>query len=184
MRIDAPDNGVTGTDLKLPQRSLPRRAAGAAILAAFAALSLAPQRAEAGPTLLMDLDSGRVLHQSGAFVRWYPASLTKLMTAYVVLKAVKGGRLRFETPIPISEFALSQPPSKMGFPVGTQVTVGDALKMLMVHSANDIAVALAEGVSGSAPAFVAEMNATAARLGMTDSRFTNPHGLPEPGQMT
>ena len=185
MWIDAHDNGVTGTVLKLlPQRSPARRIVGAAILAALAALALAPQRAQAGPTLLMDLDSGRVLHQSGAFVRWYPASLTKLMTAYVVLKTVKGGRLSFATPIPISELALSQAPSKMGFPVGTQVTIGDALKMLMVHSANDIAVALAEGVAGSVPAFVTEMNLAAYRLGMTDSRFTNPNGLPEPGQMT
>ncbi len=171
--------------MKLPLRSLTRRTAGAAALSAvLAALFMAPQRAQAGPTLLMDLDTGRVLHQSGAFVRWYPASLTKLMTAYVVLKTVKGGRLGFETPIPISERALSQAPSKMGFPVGTQVTIGDALKMLMVHSANDIAVALAEGVAGSVPAFVTEMNLAAYRLGMTDTRFTNPNGLPEPGQMT
>ncbi|MDQ4059925.1 MAG: serine hydrolase [Pseudomonadota bacterium] len=173
--------------MNLPQHlSAPRlrRAAVACLSLALAALCLPVKRAEAGPTLLVDAYSGRVLHQSAAFEHWHPASLTKLMTTYAVLKAVKSGQLSLDSQITISELALSQAPSKMGFPIGTKVTVGDALKMLMVKSANDIAVALAEGVAGSVPDFAAQMNAYARALGMTDSHFTNPNGLPDPEQVT
>ena len=168
--------------LSAPRRI--RRTAVACLSFALAVLCLPAQRVEAGPTLLVDAHSGRVLHQSAAFEHWHPASLTKLMTTYVVLKAVRSGRLGLDSQVTISELALSQAPSKMGFPVGTKVTVGDALKMLMVKSANDIAVALAEGVSGSVPDFAAQMNADARALGMTDSHFTNPNGLPDPEQVT
>jgi D-alanyl-D-alanine carboxypeptidase len=149
-----------------------------------ACLGLAASRAEAGPTLLVDADSGRVLHAIDAFEPWYPASLTKMMTAYVVFRAIEAGRITLDTPVLISEEALRQPPSKMGFPVGTGVTIDDALRMLFVKSANDIAVALAEGVSGSVPAFAEEMNRAAASLGMTGSHFTNPNGLPDERQWT
>jgi D-alanyl-D-alanine carboxypeptidase len=86
--------------------------------------------------------------------------------------------------IAISELAHSQVPSKMGFKPGTQVTLDNAMKMMMVRSANDIAVAIAEGVSGSVENFSAEMNAAAQRLGMTQSNFVNPNGLPDPRQVT
>ena len=84
---------------------------------------------------------------------WYPASVTKLMTAYVTLRAVKEGRITLDTLLTVSPNAVAQQPSKMGFKLGTQVTVDNALKMLMVKSANDIAVVLAEGVSGSIEGF-------------------------------
>ncbi|OYW34350.1 MAG: hypothetical protein B7Z45_07670 [Azorhizobium sp. 12-66-6] len=84
----------------------------------------------------------------------------------------------------VSPLAASQQPTKMGFGVGTQVTLDNALKMLMVKSANDIAVVIAEGVGGTMPNFVAEMNDTAAKLGMTSSHFENPNGLPDPDQVT
>ena len=90
---------------------------------------------------------------------WYPASVTKLMTAYVTLRAVKEGRLTLETPLTVSSNAAAQAPVKMGFGAGTQVTVDNALKMLMVKSANDIAVVLAEGVAGSVENFADQMNA-------------------------
>ena len=115
---------------------------------------------------------------------WYPASVTKIMTAYVTLKAVKEGRLTLDTLLTVSPIAASQSPSKMGFRPGTQVTVDNALKMMMVKSANDMAVVLAEGVGGSIDGFSAMMNQTAQRLGMTQTSYVNPNGLPADGQIT
>ncbi|HEX2216078.1 MAG TPA: D-alanyl-D-alanine carboxypeptidase family protein [Xanthobacteraceae bacterium] len=143
---------------------------------------LSAARAEA--LLLVDSDSGRVLHADNAGYPWYPASITKIMTTYVTLRAVKEGRIRLDTLLTVSERALAQQPSKMGFPVGTQMTVDNALKMIMVKSANDIAVVLAEGVSGSVEAFANEMNQASQRLGMTQSSWVNPHGLPADGQVS
>jgi D-alanyl-D-alanine carboxypeptidase len=106
------------------------------------------------------------------------------MTTYVTLKAVKDGRIRLDNLVTVSATALSQAPSKMGFPVGTRMTVDNALKMLLVHSANDMAVVLAEGVDGSVEKFADEMNQTSQRLGMTQSHWHNPNGLPDEQQVT
>ena len=141
-------------------------------------------RASAESMLLIEADSGRVLHSENATQPWYPASVTKVMTAYVTLKAVKAGRISLDTLITVSPDAVAQAPSKMGFKAGSQLTVDNALKMLMVKSANDIAVTLAEGVSGSIPAFSEEMNRAAARLGMTQTSYVNPNGLPADEQIT
>src|SRR3954451_12324774 len=115
---------------------------------------------------------------------WYPASVTKLMTAYVTLKAVKDGKITLDTLFTVSPIAASQSPSKMGFRAATQVTVDNALKMMLVKSANDMAVVLAEGVGGSIDGFSAMMNETAQKLGMTQSSYVNPNGLPADGQIT
>ncbi len=140
--------------------------------------------AAAGPYLLIDADSGRVLAHSEAGQPWYPASVTKLMTTFVTFRALREGRVTPDTLLMVSENAVAQDPTKMGFPVGTQVSVDNAIKMLLVKSANDIAVVLAEGVSGSVPAFLGEMNRTAAELGMTATHYNNPNGLPDEGQVT
>jgi D-alanyl-D-alanine carboxypeptidase len=153
-------------------------------IAASAALSLGVKAASAEAALLIDAESGRVLFAENATSPWYPASVTKIMTAYVTLKAVKEGRLSLDKLLTVSENAVAQQPSKMGFPVGTQVTVDNALKMLMVKSANDMAVVLAEGLSGSIESFATEMNRAAERLGMTQTSYVNPNGLPADGQVT
>lgn len=145
---------------------------------------LAPALADARPELVIDADSGRVLHAEDATLPWHPASLTKLMTTYVTLSAIREGRVSPDTPLLYTAAAQAQPPSKMGFPVNTIVTVDNALKILMVKSANDVAVAIAEGVGGSVQAFVDEMNRTAQGLGMTQSRFKNPNGWHDPEQVT
>jgi len=134
--------------------------------------------------LLIDAASGKVLQAENATYPWYPASLSKLMTTYVVLQAVKDGRISMDTLLTVSPTAAAQAPSKMGFRAGVQLTVDNALKMMLVHSANDIAVVLAEGVSGSIEKFADEMNATSQRLGMTQSSWVNPNGLPAEGQIT
>ena len=122
----------------------------------------APRVAQAEALLVVEADTGKVLQAENATYPWYPASVTKIMTAYVTLKAVKEGRLTLEQPLTVSPVAASQSPSKMGFRPGTQVTVENALEMMMVKSANDMAVVLAEGVAGSVDGFSAQMNATRA----------------------
>ena len=143
-----------------------------------------PHSARAEALLLVEVESGKVLRAENATYPWYPASVTKLMTAYVTLRAIKEHRVALDTLFTVSRNASAQAPTKMGFPVGTQVTVDNALKMLMVHSANDMAVVLAEGVSGSIENFADEMTRNAHRLGMSESNFVNPNGLPADGQIT
>ncbi len=155
-----------------------------AALLLFCGVFLAAQPAAAGPSLVFDVRTGEVLHAYEPFHRWYPASLTKLMTVYVTFDAIQHGLVTMKSPVTISAHATAQPPSKMGFKVGTQITVEDAIRILMVKSANDVAVALAESVGGSEDRFVAGMNTAAARLGMTDTNYVNPHGLPDPRQIT
>lgn len=140
--------------------------------------------ASAGPALLFEAGNGKVLYAEDQDDQWYPASLTKIMTAYITFEEVKAGRLKLDQKIPCSLVANLQPPSKIGLPVGGEMTVETALQALIIKSANDVAVMLAEAVAGSEQAFVAKMNATALRLGMTRSRFTNPNGLPAPDQVT
>jgi D-alanyl-D-alanine carboxypeptidase len=150
---------------------------------AVAAL-LAPRTADAEALLLIEADSGKVLQAENATIPWYPASVTKIMTAYVTLKAVKDGKITLDTLVTVSPTAASQSPSKMGFRPGTQVTIDNALKMMLVKSANDMAVVLAEGVGGSIDGFSAMMNDTAKKLGMTQTSYVNPNGLPADGQIT
>jgi D-alanyl-D-alanine carboxypeptidase len=161
-----------------------RAAPLALALAAGAFAALSPDRASAHSMLLIEADTGRVLHSENATHPWYPASVTKVMTAYVTLKAVKAGRLSLDTLLTVSPNAAAQAPTKMGFKVGSKITVDNALKTIMVKSANDMSVTLAEGVSGSISAFAEEMNQAAARLGMTQTTYVNPNGLPADEQVT
>jgi D-alanyl-D-alanine carboxypeptidase len=144
----------------------------------------APNIAGAGPALLIDAQSGKVLYAEDQDNQWYPASLTKIMTAYVVFETLKAGKLALDSKLVTSEHAHSQPPSKVGLPIGGEMTVELGLQALIVKSANDVAVMLAEAVSGSEAAFVERMNATAKRLGMSRTRFANANGLPAPEQVT
>jgi len=140
--------------------------------------------ANATPSVVIDAPSGQILEQDQATASWYPASLTKLMTAYVALDAVRNRRITLDTPIMMSARAAKMAPSKMGFKPGSEVTLRNALVMLMVKSANDIAVAIAEGVSGSVEAFADDMNRASASLGMSQSNWVNPNGLPDQRQVT
>lgn len=140
--------------------------------------------AAASPAIVVDVATGNVLYEEQANEPWYPASLTKLMTIYVALSAVRDHELSLDTPLVVSARAASMAPSKMGFAPGTEVTLDNALKMLVVKSANDIAVTVAEGIAGSVEAFAEDMNSTAARLGMTETHFVNPNGLQNPGHFS
>ena len=153
------------------------------VLAAALAI-VAPRLVHAEALLVVEADTGKVLQAENATYPWYPASVTKLMTAYVTLRAVKEGRISLDSLLTVSPVAAAQSPSKMGFRPGIQVTVDNALKMMLVKSANDMAVVLAEGVGGSVDGFSAQMNQAAHRLGMTQTNYVNPNGLPAEGQIT
>jgi len=167
-----------------------------ALLLAFLALFAGPAAAQlaavpspsgpvvAGPYLVVDAASGEVLLQRDPGASWYPASLTKLMTLYLVFEELKAGRLTTATPVAFSQHAASALPSKLGVGVGGSITVEQAIQSLITRSANDSAVALAERVSGSEAAFAQRMTQTAKRLGMTATEFRNASGWPDPGQIT
>ena len=152
--------------------SQPRLAILAAAMALFSGVA-----ARATPLLVIDARSGEVLVERDATQPWYPASLTKLVTVYAALTAVREGRITMDTPMRVSARAARMPPSKMGFKPGQEVTLDNALKMLMVKSANDLAITIAEGVAGSVENFAVQMNTVAARVGMRESHFVNPNGL-------
>jgi len=134
----------------------------------------------AGPALLFDPFSGEVISQNRAGEPWYPASLTKLMTSYVIFKQLRDGKLKLDQELPISELAHSQPASHTGLPAGKTVTVDFALQALLVYSANDMAYVLAEGADGTADGFAREMNSVAQSMGLTSTHFVNPNGLFDP----
>jgi D-alanyl-D-alanine carboxypeptidase (penicillin-binding protein 5/6) len=133
--------------------------------------------------LLLDETSGQVIASHAATARIEPASLTKIMTAYVVFEALSKKELTAAQMVTVSTRAWKVPAgsSKMFLEPGSKVSVDDLLRGLMIQSGNDAAIALAEAVSGSVEAFVARMNETAARLGLHATHFASPHGLPDPG---
>jgi D-alanyl-D-alanine carboxypeptidase len=147
-------------------------------------IGAALQPASAGPALLFDPANGKVLYAEDQDNQWYPASLTKMMTAYLVFDALRTGRLKPDQKIPVSAKAFEQVPSKVGLPVGAELPVETALHALIIKSANDCAVMLAEAVAGNEEGFVKLMNDTARRLGMSKTNFVNANGLPAEGQVT
>lgn len=150
---------------------------------ALAVLALASP-AWANPMLLLDTDTGAVLYEEDAGAPWHPASLTKLMTAFVAFQAIAEGRVALDTPVTISQHAWNQAPSKSGLKVGSALSMQDALYVMLVKSANDVAVAIAETVGGSEKTFVDEMNATAVKLGLTNTHYVNANGLHQEAQVT
>lgn len=133
---------------------------------------------------LIDFTTKKVLSASGADVQLPPASLTKLMTAYVVFGALQSGRIRLDDRAHVSTKAWRTGGTRMFIEVNSDVALEDLLRGLLIQSGNDAAVALAEHVAGSVDAFVTEMNAAARKLGMQNTAFRNPHGLPTRGHYT
>ena len=138
----------------------------------------------AGPYVIVDAATGETLLERNSGTPWYPASLTKLMTIYLTFEQLKAGYLSLSSPVPFSAHAASMPETRLGVGPGARITVEQALESLVVHSANDSAVALGELIGGSEPAFAQRMNQEAVRLGMTGTHYVNANGLPNPGQVT
>ena len=128
-------------------------------------------------SIVIDATSGRTLQQYRAHQQRYPASLTKLMTIYLMMEEIEKGALKHDTPIYISRNASRQPPSKLGLKRGSYIEAGTAMQALIVKSANDVATAVAEHISGSEDKFARRMSKTARRLGLYDTKFTNASGL-------
>lgn len=149
---------------------------------AFAKNAAAPNPRYA--TLVVNADTGMVLHQENADKFRYPASLTKMMTLYLAFEALQQGSLQMDDIITISSFAASRPRMNMGFKKGQKISVRDLILSLIVRSANDSAVALAETISGTESAFADKMNVRAKELGMAHTIFRNASGLPNPEQKT
>jgi D-alanyl-D-alanine carboxypeptidase len=148
------------------------------------AVMIGASQALAAPAILVDADNGDVLFAQEATRSWHPASLTKLMTAHVALLGVQSGAVRMDSMVVISANAAAAPPSKSGIAAGLAIRLDEAMRIMLVRSANDIAVAIAETVKGNVPDFVAAMNDEAARLGMSATRFRNPNGLDDDEQVT
>jgi D-alanyl-D-alanine carboxypeptidase (penicillin-binding protein 5/6) len=144
----------------------------------------APPKLGAKSHYLVDFTTDKVLSASAADTELPPASLTKLMTAYVAFGALQSGRIRLDDRARVSERAWRTGGTRMFIELGSEVGIEDLLRGLLIQSGNDAAVALAEHVSGSVDAFVGEMNAAAKELGMQHSVFRNPHGLPARGHYT
>ncbi|MBE7210229.1 MAG: D-alanyl-D-alanine carboxypeptidase [Gluconacetobacter diazotrophicus] len=130
---------------------------------------------------ITNVQTGAVLLQKAADERMPPSSLTKLMTAYITFRMLKDGRLHLDQQLPVSEKAWRMQGSKMFVPLGSSIAVSDLIRGMLIQSGNDACIVLAEGISGSEEQFVAVMNDTAARLGMTNSHFLNCTGWPADG---
>ncbi len=156
------------------------------VLLLFVGVGLAPMRftTAARAWLLTDFHSGRVLAEHHADARVEPASLTKMMTAYVVLAELEKGTISEDDRVPVSEKAWRMQGSKMFIEVGKRVPLRDLLKGMVIQSGNDASIALAEHVAGSEEAFVDLMNLYARRLGMTHTHFANATGWPNPEHYT
>lgn len=155
-----------------------------ATLALLAAPTLAAAESTPYAALVVDADTGTVLHAVDAARAWYPASLTKLMTVYLTLAAVQSRRLGIEDRLEVSPHAADQPETALGLRAGEHLTVEQAVLAVLTRSANDAAVVLAERVGGSEDRFAALMTETARDLGMTGTVFRNASGLPDPAQVT
>lgn len=134
--------------------------------------------------LVVEENTGKVLYQMRADAIRFPASLTKMMTMYMVFEALKSGKITKSTAIPISSRAARQPASKLYLKAGSSITVDKALEALAVKSANDVAYATGEFISGSESAFARAMTSKARSLGLSSTTFRNASGLPDKRQVT
>ena len=134
--------------------------------------------------MVIDARSGEILHSENANKQLHPASLTKMMTLYVVFQAVENGEISLDKKVKISRHAASEPPSKLGLRSGQKVRLRYLIRAAAVKSANDAATALGEAIEGSEAAFARRMNRTAKAMGMSRTRFKNAHGLTESGHLS
>ena len=146
--------------------------------------SVRPLQSEKYAAIVVDANTGRVLFEKNSRDARYPASLTKMMTLYLLFEALDAGRVSLDTQIPVSAYAAKRPPSKIGFKPGQTIDVRSAILALAVRSANDVAAAVGEFLGGSEERFAAMMTAKARALGMQSTTFRNASGLPDEGQHT
>ena len=172
---------VTATIIRLRRHGI-----GVIALLACLALSMA-STAQANPryaAIVVDVESGEVLHATNADETRYPASLTKMMTLYMLFEKLERGELRLDSPLSVSSYAASRQASKLYVKAGSTLPVETAIQALVIRSANDVAVVVAEALGGSEANFGRMMTDRARQLGMHRTTFRNPNGLPDSGQVT
>ena len=157
---------------------------GAVISARSVAPAASAQGADRYAAFVIDTQTAEVLHEDQADEARYPASLTKMMTLYMLFEAIEQGRVSMSEGLPVSRRAAAQSPSRLGLRAGDRISVEDAILALIVRSANDVAVVVGERLSGSESAFAAQMTTRAHALGMTRTFFQNASGLPNMAQTT
>ncbi|WP_115936893.1 D-alanyl-D-alanine carboxypeptidase family protein [Aestuariispira insulae] len=162
----------------------PLKLFASALLGTLIALPAHALETPAKQVLLIDHDTGAVLFEKNAEERMYPASMTKMMTAFMVFKQLKNGTLSLEDSFPVSKKAWKKGGSKMFVEVGKRVNIEDLLRGIIIQSGNDATIVVAEGISGSEESFAKEMTQTAREIGMFDSQFRNASGWPDPDHFT
>ncbi|WP_108447337.1 D-alanyl-D-alanine carboxypeptidase family protein [Halomonas denitrificans] len=171
----------------VPNTTTIRRRLGV-VFTLLACLLLVSGTAQAGNPryagIVIDADTQEILYAENADRLRYPASLTKMMTLYLMFEALEEGRLRLDQPLPVSAYAASKPASKLYVKPGSTIPVDTAIDALVIKSANDVAVVVAEALGGSDSRFAQMMTDKARELGMQDTVFRNPNGLPDAGQVT
>ena len=157
------------------------------LLLPLLAVLIGPSPAQANPryaSIVVDYATGEVLHASNADARRYPASLTKMMTLYLLFEALEQGKVSMNQDFRVSPHAASMPPSKLGLRAGTTIKAGETIQPLIVRSANDVAVVVGEALAGTESAFARKMTEKARQMGMHSTTFRNASGLPNSGQVT
>ena len=134
--------------------------------------------------IVVDANSGRTIYAVDPDGLRHPASITKVMTLYLLFEQLESGKMTLQSRIPISEHAAAQEPSKLGLEPGETISVEDAIKAVVTRSANDIAVAIAEAIGGDESSFAAMMTRKAHALGMANTTYRNASGLPNDNQIT
>ncbi len=182
--VEATNSVLTGVDLRF---TFAHRFLASILSIGFClALTFAPVAEAAGKfsAVTVDARTGRILFDSDSNGLRYPASLTKMMTLYVVFQELKAKRIKLSTPLRVSVRTSAMPPSKLGLKPGSTITVEQAIKALVIKSANDVAATIGENLGGSELAFAARMTRTARAIGMSRTTYKNASGLPNPGQVT
>ncbi len=154
------------------------------LLMVCALLVTSPLRAAPYAAIVMDARTGEVLYEKNANTRLHPASLTKMMTLYIVFQEIEAGNLSLDTKVTISDYAASQPPSRLGLKPGQKIAIRYLIRAAAVKSANDAAAALGDAISGDYVTFAKRMTSTARQLGMDDTTFKNANGLTADGHLS
>lgn len=159
-------------------------AVGCTTQSALQSVAVAPLPSEKYASIVIDASSGKVLYERNSRDARYPASLTKMMTLYMLFEALDAGRVAPDAQLPVTANAARKPPSKLGLRAGEHIDVRSAILALCVRSANDVAAVVAEYIGDTEDRFAAMMTAKARELGMNSTTFRNASGLPDPEQRT
>ncbi|HMS94366.1 MAG TPA: D-alanyl-D-alanine carboxypeptidase family protein [Tabrizicola sp.] len=157
---------------------------GFVLIVAVAILASGPLQAAPFAAIVMDARNGEILYEKNANTRLHPASLTKMMTLYIVFQEIEAGNISLDTKVTVSEYAAAQPPSRLGLKPGQKISIRHLIRAAAIKSANDAAAALGDAISGDSKRFAKRMTLTARELGMNNTTFKNANGLTAEGHLS